>query len=72
MLRELFDLRCSAEEEGIAAMCVLRGIAPTELALEPTVAVVVADILERLRVLPPVWCREIACQTLLTELKEIS
>ena len=67
MLRELFDLRCSADEEGIAAACVLQGVAPSELALEPALAVAVVSILEKLKALPAVWCREIACQTLLTE-----
>jgi hypothetical protein len=70
MLRELFDLRCSVEEEGIAAACVLRGLNPAELALEPTLAVSVVTILERLKALPPAWCREIACQTLLSEPNE--
>lgn len=64
MLRELFDLRCSTDEEGIVAACVMRGIPATELALEPTVALSVMAALTRLGALPMEWCRELASQTL--------
>jgi hypothetical protein len=71
MLRELFDLKCSVAEESLAAICIIRGVDPRVLALEPELQAQVARLIAHLREIPTVWCKEIAHQTLLTEEREL-
>lgn len=67
MLRELFDLKCSAAEESVAAICIIRGVDPRVLALEPQLQANVARLINQLKEIPTAWCKEIAQQTLLSE-----